>query len=684
MSNTPQQVINVGAAVNDGTGESLRNAFNAVNNNFANIWAAGPVDSQVVITNNVVSTNVTNLDLILAANGIGNVNLSSTLLPNVANVYDIGSAAKPFSEIYGQYFYGNGRFLTGISGGNGGSGGTVYFSMAPPVSPQSGDIWIESDTGVQYLYFSDDTSNQWAEMEAYISFSGGTSNANVNLTDIQSNVLPSVTNTYNLGSPSQQWKSLYVSGNALYINNVPVAVVGNNLQFNGSNVLTANTPLTFSNLTVTNNLSVANNATVGSIYTDNYYYANGVPLGQGGGNLGNSIITAKQNVLSISKLNTPLVLAGNGIANIIVQSTVIPDYDSTFDLGSTANRFNSTYSRYFYGNGRFLTGIVSSNANVDLENIQSNVLPSTTDTYSLGAPSRQWKSLYLSGNTLYLNNIPIGINGSNLQFNGANVLTSNTALTFTDLTISNSVTVSNRATIGNIYSDNYFYANGVPFGQGGGNLGNSWITANRNTLSVNRLNTPLVLAGNGIANIIVQSSIIPDLDSHFDLGSNVNQYDSVFARYYYGNGRFLTGISGGNASTGNWAFTGNTIYNSNGGVIDNSDLSHGATAQISIPANGNTSPLSILNYYGNFTVTTANAPSYTKTLTYDYTGNLSVPGTVTAGNLMATGNIYIGNTIFTRTLTVGRATTPVTVPLASNNSFNVLTVGGGNVVVYTT
>ena len=61
-----------------------------------------------------------------------------------------------------------------------------------------------------------------------------------------------------------------------------------------------------------------------------------------------------------------------------------------------------------------------------------------------------------------------------------------------------------------------------------------------------------------------------------------------------------------------------------------------------------------------------------------------------SGNLSAVGNIsantfYIGNTPFTRTLTVGRLVTPVTVPLASNNSFNVLTAdGSSNVVVYTT
>jgi hypothetical protein len=113
----PQQIINVGQVANDGTGESLRDAFNAVNNNFANVWAAGPVDSQVVISNNRISTNETNLDLILAGNGVGNVVLSSTTVPSIDSVYDIGSPVRYFDTTYSRYYYGNGAFLTGISGG---------------------------------------------------------------------------------------------------------------------------------------------------------------------------------------------------------------------------------------------------------------------------------------------------------------------------------------------------------------------------------------------------------------------------------------------------------------------------------------------------------------------------------------------------------------------------------------
>jgi len=236
-----RQIIDIGANANDGTGEPLRQAFQAVNDNFANVWAAGPVDSQVVISNNVISTNVTNLELILAGNGIGTVTVESTVVPKIDSVYDLGSTDQKFDSVYARYFYGNGRYLTGISGGGGGTGGNVYFSSSPPLSPNIGDIWIDSDTAVQYLYFNDNTSNQWAEMEAYQSFSSGVSSGNG---------VPGGSNTQ--------------------------------IQFNSDGNFGGSSSLTWdgANLTTTGLVTDA-------IYTDGYYYANGDPFAGGGGSTGN-------------------------------------------------------------------------------------------------------------------------------------------------------------------------------------------------------------------------------------------------------------------------------------------------------------------------------------------------------------------------------------------------------------
>lgn len=110
-----QQIINVGEVANDGTGEALRDAFVAVNDNFTEIYTAGPAGSNVRIANNTISTTAENSDLILKPDGIGRIQIRSTVVPSIAGVYDIGSANLPIGEIHSQYFYGNGLGLTGVN-----------------------------------------------------------------------------------------------------------------------------------------------------------------------------------------------------------------------------------------------------------------------------------------------------------------------------------------------------------------------------------------------------------------------------------------------------------------------------------------------------------------------------------------------------------------------------------------
>ena len=370
-----QQVINTGAVANDGTGESLRNAFDAVNNNFANIWTAGPVDSQVVISNNRISTTVRNLALVLAGNGVGTITVDSTVVPSIDSVYSLGTANSRFDSIYGRYLYGNGAFLTGISNG-GGSATSVTFAATPPLAANIGDIWIQSDTGIQYLYFNDTNSNQWAEMEAYQSFSsGGTGNGNVDLTSVSSDIIPSNNNSYSLGNSVRQWKDLWVSNSTIYLNSLPITADGANLKVNGNTVLTTSSPLSFSNLSVTGNV------TANAVYTNNYFYANGAPFPQGSNSLPGTTISIKDNVISTTDKNQNLVLSPNGQGNIQVNNGIIPDLNQVRDIGSASNKFNSVYAGYYYGNGAALTGInagdsssiISGSSNVIIVSAGGNV-----------------------------------------------------------------------------------------------------------------------------------------------------------------------------------------------------------------------------------------------------------------------------------------------------------------------
>ena len=185
-----------------------------------------------------------------------------------------------------------------------------------------------------------------------------------------------------------------------------------------------------------------------------------------------------------------------------------------------------------------------------------------------------------------------------------------------------------------------------------------------NTITVTGTNNNLVLAATGIGNIQANSTIMPSIDAVYDMGAPTRRIDTVYATYFVGNGSLLTGIAGGSGN-------GTAIAN---GTSNVAVVSSGGNVTIGVGGTGNVAVFSstIANIKGNLiggNITTA--------------GLISAAGNVTGGNLLATGNIYIGNTVFTRTLTVGTRTTPVTVPLASNNSFNVLS-RTGNVLIYTT
>ena len=58
-------------------------------------------------------------------------------------------------------------------------------------------------------------------------------------------VIPNANLGGNLGSPTRQWRSLYVSTNTIYINNVPLSIdSNNNLIVNGSPVTAEQAPIT--------------------------------------------------------------------------------------------------------------------------------------------------------------------------------------------------------------------------------------------------------------------------------------------------------------------------------------------------------------------------------------------------------------------------------------------------------
>ena len=102
MSNTgnTQQIIDYGVTANDGTGDPLRTAFIKTDENFDNIWLAGPVGSNITIGNNTIQVNDTNGNLVLKPNGIGSIQVNASIVPDFDQLRDLGSANNRFRSIY--------------------------------------------------------------------------------------------------------------------------------------------------------------------------------------------------------------------------------------------------------------------------------------------------------------------------------------------------------------------------------------------------------------------------------------------------------------------------------------------------------------------------------------------------------------------------------------------------------
>ena len=96
-------------------GAPLNDAFTGINLNFDQIFAAGPVGSNVQISNTTVTTITTNANLILAPNGTGNVVSNVSVVPNSTNTHNLGSLSQQWATVYTQALQANSASLTSVS-----------------------------------------------------------------------------------------------------------------------------------------------------------------------------------------------------------------------------------------------------------------------------------------------------------------------------------------------------------------------------------------------------------------------------------------------------------------------------------------------------------------------------------------------------------------------------------------
>ena len=516
-----QQIINVGTTPNDGTGEPLREAFTAVNENFTEIYAAGPVGSNVVISGNTITVTGTNNNLVLSSNGIGNVQTNSSLVPGTDSVYNLGSANLQFNTVYGAYFVGNGAGLTGVVANAGSKISNVDSNVS--VLPAAVTVGIQTQGNVVVF-------------ERYnTSFLG--------------NLLPAANITYNLGSATQAWNDLYLSGNTIYLNNATITSNATALTFTneqGGQFILDGTG-EFSNESIKNGLSA-------------------VEIAQANGNISMRVATTP-NVAVVSTSGVAVTgqvsATGNIVGSYILgNGALLSGLPQSYSNANVAS-YLPTYSGILSGGSANIAGSITAFGNVNA----NNAVIGNTVTANAAIFNRVSINQAIDGDLL----VTANVNADN--FNGIGKVSAATAtvtgnvvsgnLSTTDISLAGNITSNLQVTgnvttprlialdrvsaVGNVYAGQYLFGDG-------GFLSNVTAAANVSATQLGNGSTILGVAGadgnitgivSGVGNVIV---ITPD---GIESVASISAVGNISGDYVIGNGRFLTGLSPNSIYNGN-------------------------------------------------------------------------------------------------------------------------------------
>ena len=83
-----QEVINIGAIADDGTGDTIRGAGIKINNNFTELYATSSASSQIHFIGNNISSTLSNSDIALSGNGTGIVKMEDLTIDSTIRMSD--------------------------------------------------------------------------------------------------------------------------------------------------------------------------------------------------------------------------------------------------------------------------------------------------------------------------------------------------------------------------------------------------------------------------------------------------------------------------------------------------------------------------------------------------------------------------------------------------------------------
>jgi hypothetical protein len=296
-ANTQVQFNNAGSFGGDAgfTYDSITNILsvsgNIVSNNFigsgnitiARITANGNVTANYFIGNGSQLTGIIAASA-NSANFAGNITVGNQ--PNITSVGNLSSLTVT-GNVTANYYYGNGAFLTGV--------GNANYTPLANFANFAGNITVSNQPNITAV-----------GTLTNLSVSGNANVGNLHANLVTSNLIPNSNVTYNIGNNTNRWKDLYLSGNTIYLGNVTLDTVGNDLSINGGN----------GNFSA-GNIDVIGNLTSSNIVANQY------------------LTTLNANVTGTANFSGPVVLTPT--ANLNVQSNVNFTSASNVTLGPVGN-----------------------------------------------------------------------------------------------------------------------------------------------------------------------------------------------------------------------------------------------------------------------------------------------------------------------------------------------------------
>jgi hypothetical protein len=652
--------------------------------NFANVKQS--TNTAITVTGNA-QANINSVGVLTSLSVNGNV--TTNRLHANGNATIAGTLATQ-GNISGNYLFGNGYFLTGISGGSGSNYSNA--NVAAYLPTYSGNIGAGNINAVtlttqgnitgSYLFGNGSfltgisgSNYSNANVAAYLpTYSGNIGAGNINVGgNINSNSVINAIGgirsngnilTTGIVSAGGNVFGNYLFGNGYFLNSVTITTtpslhITDNLNVDQSTTLGGDTTIG-GNLYVTGQVSIPGNINqvsgnsgqfFGNVQTGFGALYAGLPVGYA--NVPNDVFQLASNINDYAEMNFQNINGGNrATTDYVLTNDAGNNNVHFFNMGIASSTYDGTQAYNALGN--------SVKAHDGYLYVQGNV-PGAGGNLVLGTNTLNQSINFVAGggNT---DNLSMVINAANLA---------NTVTVSGGVTASGNILGANIIGTGNLSGSNLTATGNISGVNiiGTGNLSGGNLTATGNISGANIVSAGNVNGGNLTATGNISGANIVSAGNvnggNLNSSNNIIAVGNISGTYILGNGFFLTGINNSNSNT-NYSnanvagflplYTG--LLAGNGLTVTGAVNSDNVYSDGVVSAVGNITGAyfigdgSLLANLPAGNYSNANVASYLPT----YTGNLS-PDTITTngltvlgsgaitGNATITGNIRSNNTI---------------------------------------